>query len=148
MDKRFCETCKKSMVKPPHYSYKQWGKSRFCSRSCLAQWRVKHGINVFKKGHVPTQETRNKLSEFQTGEKSHRWKGGKASDGHGYIKVRVNKRYILEHRLVMEQYLGRKLKHLEHVHHINGIKDDNRIENLIVLSKSEHHSLHSKRKRK
>lgn len=49
-----------------------------------------------------------------------------------------------EHRHLMELNIGRKLETNEHVHHINGIKDDNRLENLVVLSKSEHHRLHAK----
>lgn len=50
------------------------------------------------------------------------------------------------HRLIMEQYLGKKLTTKEHVHHINGNKLDNRIENLEVLIDSKHHSKHKRMK--
>lgn len=49
---------------------------------------------------------------------------------------------VREHRMLMEQHLGRKLLRSEHVHHKNGNREDNRIENLEVLSASDHLRLH------
>jgi hypothetical protein len=56
----------------------------------------------------------------------------------GYIRVRVEGRWIYEHRHVMESNLGRALNSREVVHHINGDRTDNHIENLAVMTKSEH----------
>lgn len=72
-----------------------------------------------------------------------RWSGGKYISPEGYVLVYHKKRkYIFEHRLVSEQMLGRDIKQSEVVHHINGIKTDNRESNLLVMTRKEHNSLH------
>jgi hypothetical protein len=66
----------------------------------------------------------------------------------GYIEVFVNNDWILEHRYVVENFLKRKLKTEEVVHHINGDKWDNHIENLMLFpSQKDHQSFHNKIKR-
>lgn len=61
----------------------------------------------------------------------------------GYIALRVGiRKWKLEHRVVMERELGRELTANEHVHHINGDKQDNHPENLQVLTNAEHQLLH------
>jgi hypothetical protein len=68
---------------------------------------------------------------------------GRTRTSHGYIQVRHEGRYVYEHRLVVERAIGRPLSNLEQVHHINGVKDDNRLQNLeLCASLADHKRRH------
>jgi len=89
------------------------------------------------------------MSKSHPGKFHPNWKGGRRKTIHGYIEIYcprhphcTTRKCILEHRLVMEINLGRYLGLDEIVHHKNGIKDDNRIENLEIMTNGEHVRMH------
>lgn len=123
-----CNECHKEFsINGAHFKE---GVGKFCSYSCRQTNRMKQ----------------------LTGDKHYQWKGGRNTNPGGYIivfspnhpfKMATGSGYVLEHRLVMEKHIGRYLRKDEIVHHINHIKTDNRIENLIILNSSQHSTHHS-----
>ena len=73
------------------------------------------------------------------GENNCSWKGGFKTRPDGYIRDSRTDKYI--HRIVMEKFLGRKLKTEENIHHKDGNPKNNNIDNLEILTNSEHRKL-------
>lgn len=103
-------------------------------------------LNYMKKLDIPRNKRIKKIKPPDTYYK------GYITTWNGYKKVKApidhpykdNKGYIMEHRLVMEQSIGRYLDKNEEVHHIDYNKMNNDISNLLLVTKTEHRRIHLK----
>lgn len=98
-----------------------------CNRPCCAKTFCRKHYNAYWRYGDPSICTRPRRENGQT------WTLDE--DGYAFIKVDGEKQF--EHRYVMEQQLGRKLLPGENVHHRNGVKTDNRSDNLELWSTSQ-----------
>ncbi len=117
------------------------------SGTTLRQLRLKWCLSYDVLARVLITEGREvqRYAHHPTGVDHPTWSGGKIRHGSGYILVRVYwddpmfcmvdaHNYVPEHRLIMARELNRPLERSETVHHINGIRDDNRLDNLQLRS--------------
>ena len=105
-----------------------------------------------RKGYHLSESQKEAISLANRGKRKrndYEFGGHEKKRADGYIKVYVPDHpyasadgYVMKHRLVMERNIGRYLSEDEVVHHINNTRDDNRIENLKLMTKHEHMSMH------
>lgn len=99
------------------------------------------GLRKIKGGYLRRGLTTHCRARHHTlGPNASQWKGGRSTMSSGYVTATLNGKTDLEHRLVMEGVLGRPLYGNEAVHHKNGIRDDNRPENLEIWVTGYHPS--------
>src|SRR3990167_5843056 len=147
LEERNCPNCKKTF-RP------RWDIQEFCSRKCGYQNRSLPRGNCLHCGKsLEGKPTRVKYCSHQC-HALDRPKRGKVDEaigtiknaGYGYLKIKIGKEHlsadkkgwVLHHRYMMEQHLGRKLLKTEHIHHRNGNRADNRIENLELILVKKH----------
>lgn len=119
-----CEHCGKGFERPPYRvreTAARGGAIRFCSITCRG--------------------------ESYRGTAHPAYRNARSITAQGYVLMSrpgAATEQVLEHRYVMEQHIGRRLERSEQVHHINGEKTDNRIENLQLTTPGEHNAIHEK----
>lgn len=125
-----CFTCGKEVFKFPSEAKKSISGRHFCSTSCRGTFTVGKN-NPYYKGENHA---------FYTGKRKPNYSGNTIKRK----MIRDEGVWKLEHRVIAEKVLGRKLKSNEIVHHINCNSEDNRNSNLLICDKAYHTYLHQK----
>ena len=139
---KICEVDKKTIIR---HMKKHGIKRRTRLEGVLLsheQGKIKYGVSSGFRGHFVSKENKEKMIKAI----KEKWKGHKTNHGGGYVVVNVDGKQMLEHRVIMGEYIKRKLKATEDVHHINENKKDNRVENLHLFKDRSSHSYYHKMK--
>ena len=143
-----CCWCGKSIYRKP--SLLKRSKFHACSKSCLSQYNHT-GSTPWNKGKKLHYKVWNKgIQSPLRMEKHPGWKGGIKIGYNGYVIVRRYRKDCLQHRIIAEIKIGRKLRKGEVVHHIDENKTNNDPNNLMVFSSSSEHirTCHHTRKKR
>ena len=148
-----CQQCGTEFEVTPGWTRN--GRRKYCSKKCLGLATVAGRRTGIRHTDESRQKMADALTGRYTGRNSHAWKGGRWLSRAGYAHVMISElpedqqaiaramapkdhKYVMEHRLVMAMKLGRPLTKSEVVHHHNGVKDDNRSDNLFLRDQSSH----------
>lgn len=138
-----CLVCGKDFI-PKQWTPSRIGRTKYCSRACRCKALSVSSV-------AATKGKPGKMWSVETRCKQEKWRGGRVLpplrtvSSRGYILVRDlsrPSRQVMEHRLIAEKVLGRKLRRNEVVHHIDLNPSNNAHSNLLICTSEYHNWLH------